>query len=121
MELLTWMACLCPKDGLSSFYTEKVLKLAILYPSEFTTNDLDTLDCQLDIFMEVMRDDSGDFQDVNDLSSLSMKFVETNRNEAYPLMFLLIKLILLVATASVERVFSGMTYISREIAWVINF
>ncbi|XP_057251706.1 uncharacterized protein LOC125498950 [Beta vulgaris subsp. vulgaris] len=117
MELLKCMACLCPKDGLSSFNKEKVLKLATLYPSEFTTNDLDTLDCQLDIFMEDMGDDGGEFQDVNDLSSLAMKFVETNRNEAYPLVFLLIKLMLIlpVATASVERVFSGMTYIKNKL------
>ncbi|XP_048494662.1 uncharacterized protein LOC125494860 [Beta vulgaris subsp. vulgaris] len=113
MELIKCMACLCPKDGFSSFNKENVLKLSTLYPSEFTTNDLDTLDCQLDIFMEGMRDDSGEFQNVNDLSSLAMKFVETHRNEPYPLVFLLIKLMLIlpVATASVERVFSGMTYI----------
>ncbi|XP_057247567.1 uncharacterized protein LOC125492695 [Beta vulgaris subsp. vulgaris] len=117
MELLKCMTYLCPKDGFSSFNKEKVLKLATLYPSEFTTNDLDTLDCQLDIFMEDMQDDSGEFQGVNDLSSLAIKFVETNRNEAYPLVFLLIKLMLIlpVATASVERVFSGMTYIKSKL------
>ncbi|XP_042012243.1 uncharacterized protein LOC121760672 [Salvia splendens] len=96
-----------PRDDFSSFDKESVLKLATFYPSDFSSIDLRSLDCQLDIFMEDMRRDN-DFQNLQDLSSLSMKFVETKRDVAYPFVFLLIKLILIlpVATASVERVFS---------------
>ncbi|XP_057802841.1 uncharacterized protein LOC131018137 [Salvia miltiorrhiza] len=116
MELLICMASLNPKDGFSSYDKEKVLKLATFYPSEFSTIDLSTFECQLDIFMEVMRRDD-EFKNLEDISSLSMKFVETKRHMTYPLVFLLIKLvlILLVATASMERVFSGMTYVKNKL------
>ncbi|XP_057793165.1 uncharacterized protein LOC131009774 [Salvia miltiorrhiza] len=116
MELLICMASLYPKDGFSSYDKEKVLKLATFYPSEFSSIDLLTLECQLAIFMEDMRRDN-EFQNLDDISSLSMKLVETKRHMTYPLVFLLIKLILIlpVATASVERVFSGMTYVKNKL------
>ncbi|XP_042041372.1 zinc finger MYM-type protein 1-like [Salvia splendens] len=102
------------ESDFSSFDKESVLKLATFYPSDFSSIDLRSLSCQLDIFMEDMRRDN-DFQNLQDLSSLSMKLVETKRDVAYPFVFLLIKLILilLVATASVERVFSGMTFVNK--------
>ncbi|KAL6538192.1 hypothetical protein OROGR_012180 [Orobanche gracilis] len=116
MELLKCMACLNPKDGFYSFDKEKVLKLATFYPSEFFGIDLITLECQLDIFMEDMKRDD-EFQNLQDVSSLSMKLVETKRHVTYPLVFLLIKLVLIlpVATASVERIFSGMTYVKNKL------
>ncbi|XP_042059359.1 zinc finger MYM-type protein 1-like [Salvia splendens] len=107
---------LIPRDGFSSFDKESVLKLATFYPSDFSNIDLRSLDCQLDIFMEDMRRDN-DFQNLQDLSSLSMKLVETKRDVAYPFVFLLIKLILIlsVATASVESVFSGMAFMKNKL------
>ncbi|KAG6401449.1 hypothetical protein SASPL_138306 [Salvia splendens] len=116
MELIRCMACFNPRDGFSSFDKESVLKLATFYPSDFSSIDLRTLECQLDIFMEDMKRDN-DFQNLQDISSLSMNLVETKRDVAYPLVFLLIKLILIlpVATASVERVFSGMTFVKNKL------
>ncbi|KAL6520811.1 hypothetical protein OROHE_016992 [Orobanche hederae] len=116
MELLRCMACLNPKDCFSSFNKEKVLKLATFYPFEFSSIDLTILECQLDIFIEDLKRDD-DFQSLPDMSSLSMKLVETNRHVAYPLVFLLIKLVLIlpVATANVERVFSGMTFVKNKL------
>ncbi|XP_047979188.1 uncharacterized protein LOC125221103 [Salvia hispanica] len=116
MELIRCMACFNPRDGFSSFDKESVLKLATFYPSDFSSIDLRSLDCQLDLFLEDMRRDN-DFQNLQDLSSLSMKLVETQRDVAYPFVFFLIKLILIlpVATASVERVFSGMTFVKNKL------
>ncbi|XP_057248367.1 uncharacterized protein LOC104890039 [Beta vulgaris subsp. vulgaris] len=116
MELLTCMACLSPKDNFSSFDKDKVLKLVTFYPEEFSSLDVMSLELQLDIFIENMRSDNR-FRDLNDLNSLSMKLVETNRHKTYPLIFLLIKLMLIlpVATASVERVFSKMTYVKSKL------
>lgn len=116
MELLRCMACLNPKDCFSSFDKEKVLKLATFYPFEFSSIDLTILECQLDIFIEDMKRDD-EFQSLPDMSSLSMKLVETKRHVTYPLVFLLIKLVLIlpVATANVERVFSGMTFVKNKL------
>ncbi|XP_042033640.1 uncharacterized protein LOC121780185 [Salvia splendens] len=106
MELIRCMACFSPRDGFSSSDKESVLKLATFYPSDFSSIDLRSLDCQLDIFMEDMRRDN-DFQNLQDLSSLSMKLVETKRDVAYPFVFLLIKLILIVN--------SGMAFVKNKL------
>ncbi|XP_042027268.1 uncharacterized protein LOC121774463 [Salvia splendens] len=123
MELLRCMACFNPKDDFSSFDKEKVLKLATFYPSDFSNIDLMDLECQLDIFIGDMRSDE-DFQNLRDISSLLVKLVETKRDVVYSCVVLLIKLIVIlpVATASVERVFSGMTFVNNKliIEWVIN-
>ena len=63
--------------------------------------------------MEDMRRDSG-FQNLQDLSSLSMTLVETKRDVTYPLSIKLI-LILPVATTNVERVFYGMTFVKNKL------
>lgn len=116
MELLTCMASLSPKGNFSSFDKNKILKLASLYPEEFSCNDLTVLDHQLDVFLDVMLNDEA-FHDLHDINSLSMKLVETKRHENFPLIHLLIKLMLIlpVATASVERVFSAMTYVKSKL------
>ncbi|XP_042012325.1 zinc finger MYM-type protein 1-like [Salvia splendens] len=116
MELLRCMACFNPKDGFSSFDKEKVLKLATFYPSDFSNIDLMDLECQLDIFIGDMRSDE-DFLNLRDISSLLVKLVETKRDVVYSRVVLLIKLILIipVATASVERVFSGMTFVKNKL------
>ncbi|XP_042032211.1 uncharacterized protein LOC121778885 [Salvia splendens] len=116
MELIRCMACFNPKDNFSSFDKENVLKLATFYPSDFSNCELMAIECQLDIFIEDMKNDS-DFQNLQDIGSLLMKLVETKRDVAYPHVFLLIKLILIlpVATASVERVFSGMTFVKNKL------
>ncbi|XP_021765932.1 zinc finger MYM-type protein 1-like [Chenopodium quinoa] len=116
MEILICMACLSPKDNFSSFDKDKVLKLSSFYPEEFLSFDLMALECQLDIFMENMLNDDR-FQGLNDLNSLSMMLVKTNKHKTFPLIHLLIKLMLIlpVATASVERVFSAMTCVKNKL------
>ncbi|XP_057538192.1 uncharacterized protein LOC130815725 [Amaranthus tricolor] len=116
MELLTCMVSLSPKGNFSSFDKEKILKLASLYPEEFSCNDLTALDLQLDVFLDAMLNDER-FHDLDDINSLSMMLVETKRHETFPLIHLLIKLMLIlpVATASVERVFSAMTYVKSKL------
>ncbi|XP_021737592.1 uncharacterized protein LOC110737558 [Chenopodium quinoa] len=110
------MACLSPKDNFSSFDKDKVLKLASFYPEEFSSFDLMALEYQLDVFMENMLNDER-FQGLNDLNSLSMMLVKTNKHKTFPLIHLLIKLMLIlpVATASVERVFSAMTCVKNKL------
>ncbi|XP_047950942.1 zinc finger MYM-type protein 1-like [Salvia hispanica] len=117
MELIRCMACFNPKDDFSSFDKEKVLKLATFYPSDFSNIDLMDLECQLDLFIGDMRSDE-DFRNLRDISSLLVKLVETKKKDvAYSRVALLIKLILIlpVATASVERVFSGMTFVKNKL------
>ncbi|XP_021771728.1 uncharacterized protein LOC110735855 [Chenopodium quinoa] len=116
MELLTCIACLSPKDNFSSFDKEKVLKLASFCFEEFSSFDLMTLEGQLDMFMENMHKDER-FQNLRDLNSLSMMLINTKKDKTYPPVYLLFKLMLIlpVATTSVERVFSAMTYVKIKL------
>jgi hypothetical protein len=56
--------------------------------------------------------DDRDFLDINNLVELSQKLVETKRHSIYTLVYKLIKLGLLlsVATANVEWIFSAMNW-----------
>ena len=116
MELLTCMASLSPRGNFSSFDKERILKLASLYPEEFSCYDLTALDLQLDVFLDSMQNDER-FHDLQDINSLSMILVKTRKHETFPLIHLLIKLMLIlpVATASVERVFSAMTFVKNKL------
>jgi hypothetical protein len=53
------------------------------------------------------------FKGLNNLVDISIKLVETKRDKVYHSLYMLIKLVLLlpVATTSVERVFSAMTFL----------
>ena len=71
---------------------------------------------QLETFiLHVRRVDA--FRSCNDFASLATKLVETKRHLAFPLVYRIIELALLlpVATASVERAFSAMDIIKTEL------
>jgi hypothetical protein len=67
-----------------------------------------------------VREDS-EFSNLNSIGELSQKMVQTRKNQYYPLVYRLLKLVLVlpVATATVERCFSAMklvkTYLSNKI------
>jgi hAT family C-terminal dimerisation region len=60
--------------------------------------------------------DDGDFLEINNLVELSQKMMKKNRHNVYLLVYKLMKLCLLlpVATASVERVFSSMNLMKNR-------
>ncbi|KAL8530396.1 hypothetical protein ACS0TY_007436 [Phlomoides rotata] len=78
--------------------------------------DLMSLEYQLDIFIEDLQKDDR-FWNLNDIGALSVMLVKTKKHMTYPTIYLLIKLVLIlpVATAGVERVFSGMTYVKNRL------
>ena len=110
------MAALNPADSFTSFDANKVHRLAKFYPNDFSSSDLLRLDLQLETFIDDMRKDEM-FKGLNNLVDLSVKLVETKRDKVYHWVYLLIKLVLLlpVATASVERIFSAMTFIKNKL------
>jgi hypothetical protein len=116
MELLTCMAALNPADSFTSFDANKVHRLTEFYPNDFSTSDLLRLDLQFETFTDDMRKYEM-FKGLNNLVDLSIKLVETKRDKVYHWVYLLIKLVLLlpVATASVERIFSIMTFIKNKL------
>ncbi|XP_077252691.1 uncharacterized protein LOC143892110 [Tasmannia lanceolata] len=75
-----------------------------------------TLDNQLETFIIDMRSDA-EFSTLHGVGQLAEKMVERKKNILYPLVYLLVTLtlILLVATATVERAFSAMNIVKNKL------
>ncbi|KAJ0802246.1 hypothetical protein HanPI659440_Chr03g0126961 [Helianthus annuus] len=116
MELLVCMGSLSPIDSFSSFDKQKLIRLAEFYPNEFSSIDLRHLNNQLDNYIDDVRKDER-FMGLKDIKELSKKLVEVKKHQVYNLVYLLIKLALIlpIATASVERASSAMTYVKKEL------
>ncbi|XP_066384627.1 uncharacterized protein [Miscanthus floridulus] len=115
MELLSCMSAFSPSNSFASFDAWKVRRLTEFYPKDFSNNDLLKLELQLDNYIDDMRQDAS-FQGLDNIVDLSVKLVETKRHKVYDMVYLLLKLILLlpVATASVERVFSALVIVKTK-------
>ncbi|XP_061376189.1 uncharacterized protein LOC133318213 [Gastrolobium bilobum] len=116
-KLLECLSCLDPRDSFASFNKEKLIEFARFYPLEFNElADIPFLSSSLGNFIVDVRADS-DFVNLERISDLALKMVEKRKDIVYPLVYLLIKLALVlpVATASVERVFSAMTFVKDKL------
>jgi len=115
MELLLCMSALNPSNSFASFDAQKVLRLATFYPKDFSSAQLTELELQLDTYIDDVREDDR-FQGLNSLSELSIKLVATQKHGLYARVFLILKLALIlpVATATVERVFSGLNLVKSQ-------
>jgi hypothetical protein len=110
------MASFNPVGSFSTYDKEKFVKLANFYPKDFSTMELVCLPFQLTNFIADMRQDER-FREVKNIADLSIKLVETKKNLTYNLVYKLLKLVLVlhVATATVERVFSSMNYVKNKL------
>ncbi|XP_042455096.1 zinc finger MYM-type protein 1-like [Zingiber officinale] len=92
----------------------ELLHLAELYPGDFSLTDRVILEDQLETYIQNVR---CEFSMIEDLGSLAKKMVETSKNTIFSLVYHLIELalVLLVATASVERFFSTMKIIKTNL------
>ncbi|XP_042410148.1 zinc finger MYM-type protein 1-like [Zingiber officinale] len=113
-EVLTCIACLDPKDSFSQFNIGKLLRLVELYPEDFSLTDRVILEDQLETYIQNVR---GEFSMIEDLGSLAKKMVETGKNTFFSLVYRLIELALVlpVATAFVEKVFSAIKIIKTDL------
>jgi len=103
-------------DKFSRFNVAKIACLAEIYDQDFSFMDHSVIKDQLQTFLvHVRRVDA--FNACYDLGSLAVKLVETEDHMAFPLVYRLITLALLlpVATASVERAFSAMNIIKTDL------
>jgi hypothetical protein len=116
-DLLTCMAAFSPLRLFAAYDKQKLVRLATkFYANDFTSDELIRLPWQLDIYISHMRKD-GRFRNLKNLVQLSVMLVETNKHEQYFAVYKLLKLVLVlpVATASVERVFSSMNYVKNKL------
>ncbi|KAG2641585.1 hypothetical protein PVAP13_2KG226558 [Panicum virgatum] len=119
LELLSCMSAFSPTDSFASFKAQNLCRLADFYPNDFFESHLVKLELQLDnCIYDIRHEDS--FKGLNNLVELSTKLVQTGRHKIYDMVYNLLKLVLLlpVATASVERVFSALTF--RDIFFQVD-
>jgi len=121
-KLFYGVACLNPIDSFSSFDIQKIMRMAELYPDDFDELSMCALENQLANYIIDVRDIDKRFSDLHGLCDLSKRLVQTKKRSCYPLVFCLVKFTLLlpVATASVERAFSGMKFIKNELRSRMN-
>ena len=115
-DLLDCIACLDPKNEFSNFDMDKLVHLADLYPVDFISTGRTFLYQELQSFLSDMRID-GRLFNVQDLGSQAKKIKETMKDRVFSMVYCLVELALLlpVATASVERVFSAMKAVKTDL------
>jgi len=115
-ELLVCMASLNPRNNFSSFDVDKLMRLAEIYAEDFNVADLLLLPGQLKDFINRARRTQY-FSGCKELSKVAEIMVTKTMHTSYPLVYRLIELTLILpmATASVERVFSAMSIIKTDL------
>jgi hypothetical protein len=115
-ELLSCMAAFSPLNSFAAYDQAKLVTLATkFYPKDFTTEELSKLLWQLTMYIShVHRDER--FQNLKNLCVLSVKLVDTEKDEQYYIIYKLLKLVLILplATTSVEIVFSTMNFVKNK-------
>ncbi|ESQ50115.1 hypothetical protein EUTSA_v10002275mg [Eutrema salsugineum] len=106
-ELLGCIESLSPKDSFHEFDQLKIMRLSEFYPEAFSYVKRVSLEHQLRIYIDNIREDKR-FSNLKNLGDLARVMVETKKHLSHPLVYRLLKLVLTlpVATAIVERCFS---------------
>ncbi|KQK21602.1 hypothetical protein BRADI_1g61880v3 [Brachypodium distachyon] len=115
-ELVLLATYLNPRNSFQGFDKDKLVKFARFYPSEFSDSDTATLELQLQAFITDVRSDNR-FLGMDTLNSLYVKMVETGKNTAYPLVYLLLKLALILpgTPATVKSASIAMKFIENTV------
>ncbi|CAI0559460.1 unnamed protein product [Linum tenue] len=115
-RLLICMACFSPENAFAAFDQEKLLCLTRFYPAEFgSIHDTIIRQQLIGYYHDVMADER--FVGLKGIDELSQVMVKTKVHQSYPSVYLLLKLVLIlpIATASVERAFSALSYIKNKL------
>ncbi|XP_072147081.1 uncharacterized protein [Setaria viridis] len=114
-ELLRCMASFSPANSFFAFNVENLVKLAGFYPHDFEFQEINQLHFQLHHYINDVRNDEN-FKNLRSLAELSMMLVKEGKVSRYDIVYKLLKLVLVlpVATAGVERVFSIMNLIKNK-------
>ncbi|XP_013745323.2 uncharacterized protein LOC106447920 [Brassica napus] len=115
-ELLGCIASLSPSDSFREFDHLKVMRLSEFYPEDFSHMERMTLEHQLGLYIDNIREDER-FANLKNLGDLACMMVETKKHLSHPLVYWILKLVLTlpVATATVERCFSAMKIVKTSL------
>ncbi|XP_022857483.1 uncharacterized protein LOC111378501 [Olea europaea var. sylvestris] len=93
-ELFTCISFLSPRDSFAAFDKDKLLRLAQFYPLDFNSEELLLLRSQLDKFLLLVRMDKA-FFNLNSISCVAQKLVETRSSCYFSLVYRLLTLALI--------------------------
>ncbi|KAH6762712.1 hypothetical protein C2S52_020145 [Perilla frutescens var. hirtella] len=115
-ELLHCIACLDPRDSYSRFNVDQLMHLTHFYPWDFSTTDCLFLLQQLSNYIVNVRRDP-QFSTISNWGMLAHEMVKSGKSLVFPLVYRMIELALVlpIATASVERVFSAMKIVKTDL------
>ncbi|XP_074362582.1 uncharacterized protein LOC141702871 [Apium graveolens] len=115
-ELLLCVAFLDPRNSFANFDLAKVIRLAELYPQEFSPSDLMELKEELKMWLSEMEINAAILK-LQNIGDLAKKMVDVGFDRSFPLVYLQLELIFVlpVATASMERAFSAMNIIKTNL------
>ncbi|CAM8908080.1 unnamed protein product [Rhodiola kirilowii] len=115
-ELLTCIRCLDPKKSFSNFNKTKIIRLAELYPREFSMCALMELEEELRGWIYEMGENEN-FSLLQDMGEVARKMVKVGYHTAFPLVYRIIELVLVlpVATSTMERAFSAMKIVKTDL------
>ena len=115
-ELLGCIASLSPTNSFQEFDQLKVMRLSEFYPEDFGHIERITLEHQLGLYIDNIREDER-FSNLKDLGDLAYMMVKTKKHLSHPQVYRLLKLVLTlpVATATVERCFSAMKIVKTSL------
>jgi hypothetical protein len=93
-----------------------LVKLTGFYLQDFEFEEKAQLPFQLNRYIEDVRRDEN-FKNLRSLAKLSMMFVKIDKIRQHDIVYKLLKLVLVlpVATAGVERIFSSMNFIKNKL------
>jgi len=119
--VLDCFSCLDPKNSFSMFDVEKLACIADIYHAGFSDDDRGTIREQLGTYVLQVKKHAS-FSSCEDVQSLAMKMVQTEKHLVFSLVYKVIEfaLILPVSTASVKRAFSAMKIIKSKLRNKIN-
>jgi hypothetical protein len=114
-QLLRCMSAFSPASSFSAFNIENLVKLAGFYPHDFDFEETNQLRFQLHHYINDVRSDEN-FKNLRSLAELPMMLIKHDKVSRYGIVHKLLKLVLVlpVATAGVERVFSIMNLIKNK-------
>jgi hypothetical protein len=101
LRKLTFMAAFSPKDSFDDFKLESLLELAKLYPDDFSPDQLKDLAHKLPIYIDNVRADER-FSRLNTITELAKLMVDTKKHLAFPLVYQLLKLVLVLPVATLH-------------------
>ncbi|XP_052619870.1 uncharacterized protein LOC128126152 [Lactuca sativa] len=97
-------------------FAKLLSKLSELYKKDFDDAERMQLDGELEIYYHTLHKDDR-FTRLQGISDLSRLMVETGKHRSYPMVYRLLKLVLVlpIATATVDRCFSAMKLLKTDL------